>query len=427
MAEDLDDGEFWLPPQILTDEDILMDYSNTHNLNKSINGDKTDSGFCFPLDFSYGFGSSATPYSDLSSPVESVVGSTETESDEEDFITGLTRKMAHSTLLDELWKTDTSLGCENQKTWPMSGSPQSTLCGVIGGCGCKKCSTRSSRGSPNCASQLSSPPPSSAAMSMNEAAYDLLYAAAGKVARLRMIEERIGCYENRGILAPPRRTCPVSAPLKKANPNPNPNTGFHSNSNPSLSYQQLQFEQLRQQQMMKQQQGSVGWGQSKGTWQNQVGVVQNRAPRNGSARPLGLSSSAWPTLQQSQQQQHPQPQAQPGSGMRAVFLGNHGAKRECAGTGVFLPRRIGTPTETRKKPACSTVLLPDRVVQALNLKLDTMDAQSQFQSRYNRSLSPEYDAAVKYRNNVLMAQELRNVRPQPAVHHEVRLPQEWTY
>lgn len=34
--------------------------------------------------------------------------------------------------------------------------------------------------------------------------------------------------------------------------------------------------------------------------------------------------------------------------MRAVFLG--APKKECAGTGVFLPRRVNTLPETRKKP-----------------------------------------------------------------------------
>ena len=55
--------------------------------------------------------------------------------------------------------------------------------------------------------------------------------------------------------------------------------------------------------------------------------------------------------------------------MRAVFLGtqNAGDKRECAGTGVFLPRQIGTQSETSKKTGCSIVLVPARVVQALKL------------------------------------------------------------
>lgn len=60
----------------------------------------------------------------------------------------------------------------------------------------------------------------------------------------------------------------------------------------------------------------------------------------------GLSAAAWPTLQQS----HQQPPMIPRSGMRAVQLGENGAKKERTGTGVFLPRRYETTTsETRKK------------------------------------------------------------------------------
>lgn len=98
-------------------------------------------------------------------------------------------------------------------------------------------------------------------------------------------------------------------------------------------------------------------------------MVQNRARSSSTScvRPvMGLSPSAWPTLQQSQQQQ---PQ-QPGSGMRAVFLGNPGGtKRECTGTGVFLPR---TPTQTRKKPGPTSSLVlhytynSESVVYSLN-------------------------------------------------------------
>lgn len=372
MAEDLDDGEFWLPPQFLTD-DMLMDFkANTMKTKHR----EVDSGFCFPNEFPYGFGS------DLSSPVESVVSSTETESDEEDYIAGLTRKMAHSTLHDDFWKPDSGFGYETLKSsWAMSESPQSTLC--MGGFGCKHCS---SRGSPNCLSP--------AALNHNEASWeDLLYAAAGEVARMRMIEETTGHFQNRGLLLPPRKPSPISVPLR----NLNPNIGLQSNH--SLSYQQLQvsqFQQLKQQQMMKQQ-------------QNQSHLMaQNRARNTG--RHVGLSPSAWPTLQQSLQ-----PQQQPSSGMRAVFLGNTGSKRECAGTGVFLPRPIGSPTETRKKSGCSTVLLPDRVVQALNLNLDAMDSSPQLQSRYEGTFNPDYDAALN-----------RNVRSRPGMNQELRLPPEWT-
>lgn len=92
MAEDLDDGEFWLPSEFLADDNFME--------KKKVSGAgfENESRVCFPVDFSYGFGSYGSA---LSSPVESVVGSTETESDEEDYMAGLTRKMASSTLQDE--------------------------------------------------------------------------------------------------------------------------------------------------------------------------------------------------------------------------------------------------------------------------------------------------------------------------------------
>ncbi|KAK3037480.1 hypothetical protein RJ639_031974 [Escallonia herrerae] len=416
MALDMDDGEFWLPPQFLADDDdVLSGYRNNKpvktgrsNAGVGLFGGEIGGGFS---EFPSGFGPSG-PNSDLSSAVESVLGSTETESDEEDFLAGLTRKMARSTLQDDLWKVDSGFGYQNTKSWGMATSPQSTLCNDMGGgCGCK---IGSSRGSPNCLSQVSSPPPSTAALNRNDSAWGLLYAAAGEVARMRMIEEGArSYYQNRGrVAAPPAcKPSPISVPLK--NPNPNSNLAFHSNQ--PLSYHQLQaahFQQLKQQQLMKQQRQFQ---------QNQAQHMAQSKARSNNARPLALPQSAWPTLQQSQQQQQ-----QPGSGMRAVFLGNPATKRECAGTGVFLPRRTGAPTETRKKPGCSTVLLPDRVVQALNLNLESMDAPPpQIQPRYS-----DYDAALKYRNSVVLMsqQQQRGInRPQPVMNNEVRLPQEWTY
>ena len=54
-----------------------------------------------------GFGSFGTS-SNLNSPVESVVDSSETESDEEDYLVGLTRQMARSTLADPAFWFDKS-------------------------------------------------------------------------------------------------------------------------------------------------------------------------------------------------------------------------------------------------------------------------------------------------------------------------------
>ncbi|KAL0451090.1 UNVERIFIED_CONTAM: hypothetical protein Slati_1665400 [Sesamum latifolium] len=384
MAQELDDGEFWLPSEFLTDDDLLTDFKTDHLKMK-----RDD-------EFSHGFGNSFGFASDLSSPVESVMGSTETESDEDDFITGLTRKIAHTTLHDSNLSSDYTA-----KGWKLSGSPQSTLCG---------CKPGSSRGSPNSVSRVSSPPDGKDAVG-----WDLLYAAAGEVARMRMIEETTPFHSNK-LFPPPPKPSPVPVPVKK----PNPATGFYPNqaqTQAHLAYLQLQatqFQRMKQQQMMK----SNAWGQGKMDYQFQngrTGIV---------GRTQGLSMAAWPTLQQSQQQQQHQ---QPGSGMRAVFLGETGAKKERTGTGVFLPRRFGSnPTETRKKPGCSTVLLPDRVVHALNLNLESVDAQSQL--RGNGNFTSEYDASLKQRSNVMMmGEQRRSFIPQAVMNQELRLPQEWTY
>ncbi|RZB84260.1 hypothetical protein D0Y65_032589 [Glycine soja] len=73
----------------------------------------------------------------------------------------------------------------------------------------------------------------------------------------------------------------------------------------------------------------------------------------------------------------PQVPHQGGAGMRALFLDGSGSR---GGTGVFLPRGGGatTPSESTNKQGkgCSTVLIPARVVQALQLHFDQMAATS---------------------------------------------------
>ncbi|KAL4283013.1 hypothetical protein GQ457_16G023280 [Hibiscus cannabinus] len=388
MAEVLDDGEFWLPPQFLTDDEFFVDGVKATSDTKN----PKDGESLFPLESPGGFGSFGFS-SDLSSPVESVLGSAETESDEEDYLAGLTRQMAYSTLEDDFRRIDAS---ENPKGRVLSSSPQSTLCALPSGCGCKE---GSSRGSPNCPSRVSSPP----------ATWDLLYAAAGEVERLRLNQEAYVGFNNRGLLGPS---------FRKPTPNLDA-SGFYPQQ--SLSHQKLRathIQHLKQQQLMKQQNALV-WG---GMQQQQSNVVQNRGRYDNGT--LGLSPSAWPPLQK----QQPPPN---GSGMRAVFLGNPNGKRQCAGTGVFLPRRIGNPSEPRKKPACPTVLVPARVAKALNLNLDEIGAQPQL---YNPPLISSFSSdvtALRHRNggNVVgnQKQKQRNLRPQQETSHEVRLPQEWTY
>lgn len=100
MADDLDDGEFWLPPAFLSDDALLLEKKLV-----------SDDAYCKTDPVPYGFGSFG-PCSHLGSPVESVMGSTETESEEEDFMAGLTLRMAQSTLLDD---NRSGFGSENPK------------------------------------------------------------------------------------------------------------------------------------------------------------------------------------------------------------------------------------------------------------------------------------------------------------------------
>ncbi|KAK7856847.1 hypothetical protein CFP56_021522 [Quercus suber] len=58
-----------------------------------------------------------------------------------------------------------------------------------------------------------------------------------------------------------------------------------------------------------------------------------------------------------------------GPGMQAIFLESG---RRSGGTGVFLPQRAETNFQPNKKPACSLILLPSRVVQALNLNVHAL-------------------------------------------------------
>lgn len=373
MAESIDGGEFWLPPQFLTDDDVLMDLETDFSKSR------------------FGFSS------DLSSPVESVVGSTETESDEEDYLTCLTRQMARSTLENDRTQIESAFTTENTKGLFLSGSPQSTLCAVGNGCGCRQWSSHVRQ---KCQSRLPSAPNT----------WDLLYEAAEEVARMRVNEESI--QHGRGLLAQPKIPSPDLG-------------GFYSSQ--LMSRQKLlaaQIQQLKQQQQMMQQRTAPAWAAPK----QQPPVVQNRGQygnrpdfvgsRVNSTRPLGLSPSAWPPLQQSHSQN--------GSGMQAVFLGNPVAKRESTGTGVFLPRQIGSsaPTEPRKKPACSTVLLPAKVVQALNLNLDEIGAQPRFNGSYNL----DSDAALRFGDCNGYLNQRRDFRPQQGRNTpDLRLPQEWTY
>ncbi|EEF41883.1 conserved hypothetical protein [Ricinus communis] len=135
----------------------------------------------------------------------------------------------------------------------------------------------------------------------------------------------------------------------------------------------------------------------------------------------GQKVSSWVNLQQKQRT---------GSEMTAVFLGEPGSRSgSSCGTGVFLPRGISNTCESRKKPGCSTVLIPARVVQALKLHFDKMGIESrpngasfpvQLQQHDGVMVDVRYGLQMKKRNQSKDVQSMNN-------HQEMGLPQEWTY
>ncbi|KAJ8557631.1 hypothetical protein K7X08_003256 [Anisodus acutangulus] len=355
MANKFEEPELWLPSEFLTEEEILMG--------------RIENEFSH-----YDFGPPV-----LGSPVESF----ETESDEED---ALARQLTRTTLNSNLPQH------QIERNWVRSGSPQSTLTQI-----------GSWSGSSNC-----SPSPPTTPLGAQNDAWNLIYEAAGQVARLKM-HGGFGLTRNQGIPGPPRSVHP---------------------SAPNSCFTNTHFEQARMEQMARQQSSAVLNRQVKSGWPD----CQNRGLRSGfgvggfvESNRCGriVGQTVWSGMPN-------QYQGQVGSGMRVGRLGGSVKKRECAGTGVFLPRRYN-PADSRKKPGCSSAWLPDRVVESLNnKKIDDFNAGPQLkrhtptQHWFNAGFISDYDILMARRNAVL-AQQRRNLPPEGSMNFEVRLPQEWTY
>ncbi|XP_050204077.1 uncharacterized protein LOC126654074 [Mercurialis annua] len=114
-----------------------------------------------------------------------------------------------------------------------------------------------------------------------------------------------------------------------------------------------------------------------------------------------------------------------GSGMQAIFLDS--GKQSC-GTGVFLPRRAGTNLPPAKKPACSPVLLPARVVQALNLNVHEIGLQvSRRQDSKNNSKTGDCNLGRNKNGRDASTHCCVVVSQNEIFSPELLLPKEWTY
>lgn len=445
--QNLDDGELWLPSDFLSEElppkERVMHRSSEPQI---------------PSEFPYEWCSfGLPPDSSYNSPVESVGGSTETESDEEDdYMAGLANQIAHAMLDDDensdrnqssQWASEQKMFANDgaSKSNTMARSPQSTLSAA------GSWSTGSSKGP----SQVSSPP--TTPLTENTDAWDLLYAAAGEVVRLEMdganpiSTSQMHAQGFQGHVKRPNFSASQSpAFLNKDFQGKSCSFSGLSSKDRVNSFQMLQrswsdktreedTKLLAHQYRQPKQNHVTAWGRQAKPMQ-----VQHLQTRPGNKSAMGnrsirseYSSPPWPPVKQAG-----------GTGMRAVFLGTNGSGRESGGTGVFLPRRAGCNSDLRRKPTCSTVLLPTRIVHALNLNVEDISSQPSTQCgllhNYRDALTsaPGVPSTSNYvgrsvdycslpaRNgfNEYQKKPCYPVSSQiQTASSEISLPQEWTY
>ncbi|KAE8676727.1 SecY protein transport family protein [Hibiscus syriacus] len=117
-----------------------------------------------------------------------------------------------------------------------------------------------------------------------------------------------------------------------------------------------------------------------------------------------------------------------GPGMQALFLDSG---ERSSGTGVFLPQRAGTNFHSNRKPACSPVLLPCRVVEALNLNVQELGLQIS----PRRGLTTCIPFFISQKNSKLKDGNDHHHQYHHHHHHhatedsspDIFLPREWTY
>ncbi|BAT91832.1 uncharacterized protein HKW66_Vig0214600 [Vigna angularis] len=158
-----------------------------------------------------------------------------------------------------------------------------------------------------------------------------------------------------------------------------------------------------------------------GVKQDQVAVSPKQTP---APHRKNLGQTYEPKKGNVRRARPPRPGPQHGAGMRALFLDGPGSR---GGTGVFLPRAgAPTPSESTNKQGkgCSTVLIPARVVQALQLHFDQMAATSGPKAG---AFHPLHDVVVSDRDGMYSLQNHQSQKAATSIQNETILPQEWAY
>ncbi|KAI3793292.1 hypothetical protein L1987_35908 [Smallanthus sonchifolius] len=347
MSDTLADLASWLPSEFLNgDMDDKPLFPNTHNLYR-------------------------VPYDFASS------SSTESESDDDDFA-GLTRRFTRSVSLQERLKIPYPV----EKKRGFSGSPESTLKWNFSG-----------------PTHVRSSPKTSFLQTDEDAAWDLIYAAAGQVAWMKINNVNDAVFVNKGLLGAPRPVAPNFSPHNRNRP-------IWRSENEAL---------VRPQQFRERVAGGDNYCSG---------------GRFVSGRPVGFGQSACPP--HPVETQHRQQPADVFT-VKPVLAGSSGGrtvvKKGCAGTGVFLPRNyINLPPESNTKQA--------RVAPSFNKNMDPIIANplANIPGVFSRPphLIKRDDLAEKimaYRQNaVMLLQQRREGVPETRIGQaKVVLPQEWTY
>ncbi|GAV89496.1 hypothetical protein CFOL_v3_32910 [Cephalotus follicularis] len=151
---------------------------------------------------------------------------------------------------------------------------------------------------------------------------------------------------------------------------------------------------------------------------------QHRHRPKSSAESLPLRSKS--SCRQHHRSKYPINRASGGPGMQAIFL--ESGEKSC-GTGVFLPRSADAKFQPSKKPACSPVLLPSRVVQALNLNVHALGLQisPRQDAKINTTKSGDSKSVQQKNEKVDVSTKCCAMSHDENPSPEIFLPNEWTY
>lgn len=311
-------------------------------------------------------GSSDFGYSSLGSTLDSELGSTESQSDQDDeYMAELTRQMAHYMLQD-----DDDPKHQKEQATPWTDCQEQVL-------------------------------------------------VMGSLSKLEIDEETEECKSSSRF----ENTTLETASANSTAWNPSSH-GIDFQSKQALIDEQIRAAQLNLHEKRQKQQASVCGG--KEAKQNNRPARKRRIKQ---VHDKGTAScgGSGPEIPASnlQEPQKKGPEAAPA----ALFV-ETASRTESRGTGVFLPRATcnNNTTESRNKPGCSTVIIPARVAQALKLHFDGMGPPSRSNGTGVLFQQDPSNGDVCFVLQPQPKNRSRKASASASKHHrDIGLPKEWTY